>query len=270
MSQFGNIGLWVTLASLRAKLVEGSSEYWARPFWATKGLPVGGAAPLRSGHPAPLLIVPVCCGWRFIAPCPVLLSILVQEQWYKSKSECPHLCLIASRSQLYQQECFYSWEIVLQAVFNFFLKYFFCFLPCSDRPYISLSRVLAFIIYWCFVNSQNLNSSQDPINADSLHTHHKKGGLWKPGSLFYTLSLCFECVLCWDKVWMKEFANYEMLFHTMLLHQVKTFLFLIYHHIYRASSSVHSFSSALSLRFVWSQGGISARWLLHLVTAWET
>lgn len=54
---------------------------------------------------------------------------------------------------------------------------------------------------------------------------------------------------------MKEFANYEMLFHTMLLHQVKTFLFLIYHHIYRASSSVHSFSSALSLRFVWSQGG---------------
>lgn len=31
-----------------------------------------------------------------------------KEQWYKSKSECPHLCLTASRSPLYQQECFYS------------------------------------------------------------------------------------------------------------------------------------------------------------------
>lgn len=54
----------------------------------------------------------------------------------------------------------------------------------------------------------------------------------------------------------------------MLLHQVKTLLFPIYHHFYHVSSSVHSFSSALSLRFVWSQG-ISAHWLLYLVAAWE-
>lgn len=140
-------------------------------------------------------------------------------------------------------------------MFNFFFNYYFftSFHAVTGHKFLFLSCWLLL-----FTGAVLIPRIWTPVKTPLMLI------LYRPtirkevsGSLFYTLSLYFECVLCWDKVWMKEFANYEILFHTMLLHQVKTFLFPTYHHFYLASSSVHSFSSALSLRFVWSQGNLS-------------
>lgn len=140
-------------------------------------------------------------------------------------------------------------------MFNFFFNYYFftSFHAVTGHKFLFLSCWLLL-----FTGAVLIPRIWTPVKTPLMLI------LYRPtirkevsGSLFYTLSLYFECVLCWDKVWMKEFANYEILFHTMLLHQLKTFLFPTYHHFYLASSSVHSFSSALSLRFVWSQGNLS-------------
>lgn len=131
MSQFGDTGLWVTLASLRAGLGEDSSEYWALPFGAAR------VCQCVLQHSWSLAIQPKCSecrGWRFIALCvylecvtiltktlPNALSILVQgamiqiKEWMSpSLSDSQQISALSEGMLLFL-------KILLQAMSKFLL-----------------------------------------------------------------------------------------------------------------------------------------------------